>query len=207
MPLSALDVSNFDIKGIKLGMNKSEVLKKMPCSSPEIFPTNEIGSLICSTMIRCYKKKNDNFFAVELDHNGKVYSVNKRISFEVKPNLKKIEKKLISKYGQSNIRAKKTPSYSNNNKGYYKEYCWGDKCKKKILNNKYFKGSEIKSSGYISLLVTYSDFYITDSGTLDNQIEFTLRNLKQSNKNYDWIKKQEQLYQAQQKEKASNIDF
>ena len=33
--LYAVDVSNFDIKDIKLGMSKSEVLKKMPCKNYE----------------------------------------------------------------------------------------------------------------------------------------------------------------------------
>jgi hypothetical protein len=206
--LYAVDVSKFDIKGIKLGMSKSEVLKKMPCVSPDIYTEKTENNILTETLIRCFKKKNDNFFGVTLDHHNKVYSVNKRISFEVKPDFSKIKKKLFYKYKKPNLTTKKIQGYDNNLfRGYVKYFCWGG-CTVKILNPKFFKGNEIETTNHVSLLVKYQDSsYITDTKNIQNNIEFYLYDPQRSNNNYNWTKQQQKLYKEQQKQKATNIDF
>jgi len=94
----AVDVSDFDIKGIKLGMSKSEVLKKMPCNNPKI-KTQYITSdkqYIYGYSIECLKPN----ISVIFDNNAKVHNIVLRINFKHSPRVSSIKNNIIKKYGQ-----------------------------------------------------------------------------------------------------------
>ena len=141
IPLYAVDVSNFDIKGIKLGMSKSKVLRKMPCSNPSIDIWRTSNNKIYGGTIGC---DNSNY-RVQYDHNEYVYQISKRINFNIEPNLHKIRNKLIRKYGNPNEETKKKTMSKSSANGKIIAFCWGDYCKVKYENNGYWKGTEIEN--------------------------------------------------------------
>jgi len=94
----AMDVSDFDIKGIKLGMSKSEVLKKMPCGKPKIekiFLNTVNGKKVWMTTISC---NNSEVLDVELNRHNVVYNIRRWKKFKSSPNWKVIERKIIKHY-------------------------------------------------------------------------------------------------------------
>lgn len=116
----AVDVSEFDIKGIKLGMSKSEVLKNMPCSNPKIekYNVNTIkGKIVFITTIEC--SSTSNTYYATLNRKEILYKFSRNIKFDVQPNYSKIRNKLLQHYGTTNYITFK--SY-NNNMG----ICWGN---------------------------------------------------------------------------------
>jgi hypothetical protein len=199
IPLSAVDVSNFDIKGIKLGMSKSQVLKKMPCSNPEINIERLRSGKISNTYIKC----SSNYFQATLDHNNYVYSVSMSIDFNTEPNFKKIKNKILKKYKRPN----KNPKMKviTRGSGERVAFCWGKDCRTSVMNNGVWKGREI--SNYIkgkSLQIEYINYYIKGN---HNELRFELVDANRKNNDYKWSENQETLYNRQQKEKVSNIDF
>jgi len=199
----ASDVSKFDVKDVKLGMSKNEVLKKMPCNNPkeEIERTN--SGKIYKNMIICGSNRSRSYsaFNVIFDHKDHVFYISKFIPFNIKPNLAKIETRLISKYGEPDARTELVPGYKNPNKYVIKTFCWGS-CKIKYSNDRYSKGSEIAHHrSRPQLEVTYTE------SSEELYLSFSLEDPVRDDENYKWNKKENVKFRIQQKRKASNIDF
>ena len=184
--LSATDVSSFDIKGIRLGMDKGEVLKRIPCSNYEkkYYRFRNAKNEVYSSQYYCGKPGTgtDNSFLVNFDHNNYVFSITKRITFDIQPNLSKIKSKLIKRYGKPNTdkRAWSKGSY------YRYEYCWGD-CS--------------LSSNRRKLSVDYS--YYSDY----NNIDITLYDYARQKNNDDWTAQRQKILIYKKEKEVSNIDF
>ncbi len=134
--LYAVDVSNFDIKGIKLGMSKKEIINKLE----DVISKNR-NSYDKSWTHQIIKSKRDGFslgaeYVINLNHNEKLLNIGREIIFKYEPSFRKIKKQLIKKYGNPDKVAK-----SKNNKGDFKyELCWGN-CT--VENATYWNGNEI----------------------------------------------------------------
>ena len=198
--LYAVDVSNFDIKGIKLGMSKSEVLKRMPCKQPAIQIEKLRNGKISEIYIRCPKNR----FQVILNHKMNVYSVSMSIDFTTEPNFRKIKNKVFAKYGNPTQQAKQKVIELGEGKRVV--YCWGKYCQISRQNNGVWKGTKISNSiKYKSLRIEYINYDIKNVEL--NQLEFNLFDSYKRDESYKWSENQENIYEKQQKEKASNIDF
>jgi len=201
--LYAVDVSSFDIKGIKLGMSKNEVLKRMPCDNPKIDFTKTSNNTISSGMLNCY----NGHFIVVYDHNNYVYQISKKITFNTEPNLNKIKNKLIKRYGKPNKSTKKHTMSKNSARGKIIAFCWGSYCKVKYENTKYWKGSEIENwTNRLQLTVEYLNMY-DGAGFHSHYLNLLLIDGNRKLSNDKWEDKQNEIYEKQQKEKESNIDF
>jgi len=190
--LYTVDVSSFDIKGIKLRMSKSEVLKNISCQNHKIkksiIDTINGKKLIVET-ISCENGIED--IHIYLDKNGRVYNIDRVLSFKVEPSLKKIKNKAINHYGKPNNRI----LGSSDSRVW--QMCWGQ-CGRP--GNYGYYPQYARNSQYLTIgAFRYSDNNI--------KIFFTMDDTKLSRLNKSWIKEQELLYEKQQKEKASNIDF
>jgi len=189
--LNAVDVSSFDIKGIKLGMSESEVVKNMPCNNPKksIGWAGHLGSLYT-----CEDKKID--FQVALDYKKKVFHIYYAVNFSIKPNFKIIESRLINKYGNTKH---KSSSSEYQEPIYYRDLCWGD-CK--IYKNKGGVRYEATSntSGLSADLVT-SNHYNEYSMTLN------LNDVIRYRKHMKYTKSKQLENALIEKDKATNIDF
>jgi len=189
--LYAVDISKFDIKGMKLGMNKNEVLKKMPCSNPK---TSEgyWGYVGKAEILECNKEK----FEVHLDHKGFSYIVRFYPQFDVKPNFNKLENRLIKRYGETKYKSSSRdygePSLKR------RSLCWGI-CK----IHKWDGGVNYEASETTGLSATFiiwdknhefSMSLILSDGKRAKVLEEYSRNVQQERKRI-------------KKEKASNIDF
>ena len=183
--LNAKDVSEFDIKGIKLGMNKNEVSKRMPCSSyKKIYNRFKNGKVYNSSFL-CGNSgsQTDAYFLVDFDHNNYVFGVHKQIVFESRPNFSKIKTKLIKRYGNFTSIEKR---YIDGDYGRY-IYCWGD----------------CRSSDDLGKQLTVNYAYFLDY----NNILLSLYDYKRQKDNREWTHNRMELYAKKRKEKASNIDF
>ena len=123
--LFATDVSDFDIKGIKLGMNKDEVLKLMPRGT-EFYVSDDVAynpnyPYIYSAYFD-WKKNNGKFsFNVSFNHKLLVYKINRNIRLDQNADIKKVAKQVVNHYSKPDFIWKV-------NKHLWK-LCWG-KCKK-----------------------------------------------------------------------------
>ena len=185
--LFAVDASDFDIKGIKLGMSKKEVLKRMPCSNPKIetwFIDTVKGKKICSTSIVC--SNDSDTFSASINRKNKLYSIARSIKFKVKPNYKKIKNKLLQRYGSTNYIKFKS---HNNNMG----ICWGQ-CM--LPEGAIYRTKDYNSQALIAFANRYYD-----------TLSLELQDDKVYDENNRWESKQREQYEKQQREKASDIDF
>lgn len=188
--LYAIDVSNFDIKGIKLGMSKSEVLKKMPCSSPKIetqFIDTVKGKKLYWTSIEC--ENNSDILHVILSRKNRVDFIKRVKSFNVSPSWDKIKKQIIKHYGNPTFELPNNVDvYPINN------ICWGG-CRIRKHNN---------------TMATFNkslDFYANEVKNSFSTMIFLLTDEKENDNNQEWYGEQKRLYEQYQKEKASNIEF
>jgi len=183
----AADVSEFDIKGIKLGMSEKEVMERMPCKNPKI----EGGYAGPNgRMITC-KKQN---FTVLLNHELKVYGMWFSPKFSTKPNFNTIESRLLKKYGYTNL--VKNSSDMGEPSLKRRSFCWGS-----CSNGSTYNVSENKYK--IGLSAT---FYIWDK---NNEYSMYLE-LFDGAKNEEYIKfekSEAKRKKIQEQKKASNIDF
>jgi len=203
--LYAVDVSNFDIKGIKLGMSEKQVLKKMPCSNP-IKNLDKYSFGISGSYLTCGKySESKSFMSVTFDHNQKAYSIHMDILFDANPNLQKIKNKFVKKYGNF-YEAIENPTYKNPANGYVKRFCWGS-CRKYKIDDGAWKGYKFRrvENKQSQLLIKYENF--SYKSNYYNHLEFTLIDSRLEIKQKKWAEKQGKIYRKQQKEKASNIDF
>jgi len=88
--LFATDVSNFDIKGIKLGMSKNEALKRIPCMYQKTY-NDEI-----SEQGKCINK--DEIYYLQFIDNY-VSNISRTKKIPIQPNDKILYKKIYRKYG------------------------------------------------------------------------------------------------------------
>ena len=206
-PLCAVDVSQFDIKGIKLGMSKSEVLKRMPCNNPENYIDKLDNGTIYSYHLQCRKDKglsNDFYTIIDFDHNGISYSITKMIPYKLKPNYTAIIKKIIKKYGNPTAKTNQTPASNNyRNIGYYKTFCWGD-CRVAKVNMQGWKGTEIGKIKNIQLRVNIHNMKYKGSNYQSNDysFKFILEDPVRYQRNTSWKDKIQESYQ---RKKASDM--
>jgi len=177
--LYAVDVSEFDIKGIKIGMSKSDVLKKISCREPKIeksYVNTLSGKRVYKTDIVCNTKNET--LTIVLSRKNIVYSVHRSKEFKISPNWKTIEKKIIQRY--------KNPTHEieRNNPS--------------VSNSRVFRMRWINND---------KELVIHSHNWNDIYIIFYLYNQDRENENARWAVKQEELYNQKQKEKASDIDF
>ena len=105
--VNATDVSIYDIKGVKLGMSKEIVLKKLPCNNPKI-SEGYWGRTGKSEILRCDDGKVELW--AQLDHKGFSNIIGFNSTFDIKPDFNKLENRVIEKYG--------TTKYKSSS------YCW-----------------------------------------------------------------------------------
>ena len=182
--LYAFDVSKFDIKGIKLGMSKSEVLKRMPCSNP----IHEYG-YFKNIEIRCNSEVNPMW--ITFDMNNKVYAMGREIILKIEPNWDTIESKLLKHYGKTNKILRNNPSSHNTT---VFSICYGQ-CT--IPFGKSYKNKENKKSLTI-WASSYKSLHFISFRLLDGKAEELTR---------QWYEKKEKQLKMKQKRKASNIDL
>ena len=178
--LFAIDVSNFDIKGIKLGMSKNKVSKKLSCSSQKI---NFIPN---TKKIINYEIECDYGIRIFLNYKKQAYFIQRSLIFQNKPLLNTINKKIFNKYGKPNISIARSDNHI--------EYCYGNKCKKEKFN--------FSTSGK-SLTVSIS---IEDNSVLTKFKNSILFNLQDKIMEESVNKREMRLYEQQRKQE-SNIDL
>jgi hypothetical protein len=187
--LFATDVSNFDIKGLKLGMNEKEALNilnnQIKCKKVKfdnIHADLDYNYPIIGKHYYCYI---DNSIEIDffLDHDMKVYRVTRVLKPKIEPNWKKLKTNILNHYGRTKF------IYENTHKT---NMCWGS-CKFYKFNHSYINDSHQSLS--IDL------FYPGDNRY--NRIDFYLidKDLEKSNQQY------EKILLKRIKDNASNIDF
>ena len=201
--LFAVDVSAFDIKGIKLGMTKNQVLKKSVCNNAKI-NHSYIGKKLLETHIQCdeneYEYLGYHNIHIYLDRYSKVYRITRYKYMDIEPSWKKVKKQILKHYGY-------TKHIINNNPKQWNELvfdiCYGSGCIKSSDNSTYniydSYGKILEIQGFTSRSGTSTDS--------KSNMKFILYDVKRANINGKWEKKQEKLYEKEQKEKASKIDF
>ena len=202
--LFAVDVSNFDIKGIKLGMTKSQVLKKTVCNNAKIDPSY-IGEELLETHIQCDKNKYEYLgyhnIHINLDRHSKVYRITRYKYMDIEPSWKKIKKQILKYYGYTKH------IIINNNPKLWNELvfdiCYGQGCIKSSDNTMYSLYDSFGQTLGIQAFIPRNGTS-TDS---ESNMKFILYDVKRADINREWEKKQKEIYKKQQKEKASNIDF
>ena len=193
--LYAVDVSNFDIKDIKLGMGKNIIVNKLADTTSK--NVNIYGR---SWTYQIIKNSRDGFslgaeYVINLDHNEKSFSIAREIIFKYEPNFNKIKKQLIKKYGKPDNIAE-----SKNNKGDFEyQLCWGD-CT--VKNATYWKGNVIWGHEK-SFIITYRKY--SEKNTF--YMLFELVDRVAESKEDDWKEVEYERYLKNEKEKASNIDL
>jgi len=119
--LFATDVSNFDIKGIKLGMSKDEVLKKMPNSAKFIVDDYIAENPNYPYKYQIFYKTNTQYFGVEFDYKLNAYKIERNMQISNNASMHKVVEQITNHYGQ--------PDYTwKINEHDYKEWklCWGN---------------------------------------------------------------------------------
>jgi len=125
--LFATDVSNFDIKGIKLGMNKDRVSKLFHVKPYIESYVNDNRNYLLDGAYSFKLKKNRNiedvFSEIEYRYDKEIYSVLRIIYYSTPVDANKIEEIVKEKYGTPDKTFRRNDEY---------QMCWGT-CKK----NKY----------------------------------------------------------------------
>ena len=202
----AVDVSTLDISGIKLGMKKNEVLKKMPCSKPQSDTWKLENGKKHLFIIDCgsHETALDNFFRVFLDRNGSAYSITKKIVFNVTPDFPKIRKQFVNRYGEPKITTKISPGYKSPYTGFIKILCWGY-CSVERVNDGYWEGSQIRNAHNFQLTASYKQ--VDEDGFYANSLIIDLDDPAQHKRNDNWANNENQKIEIQKKKEASNVDF
>ena len=192
--LFATDVSNFDIKGIKLGMSKNEVLKLMPKGT--IFRTfsniaNNPNYPYEYDAYFDWKKSHDQFyFGVDFDHQLNAYEIIRNVKLNENANMKKVSQQVINRYGNPDFTWK-----SDVNQREHWEFCWG-----KCIRNKYgFYANENEKVLIIEITKDYrNEHYL---------LETRLYNDKLKDMNIKYEKSMYKKAKNELEEKASKVDL
>jgi len=190
----AVNVSTFDIKGIKLGDNPNLIRSKIP--NLEIVNASEYNM---GHYIMWMRNNNINdSLVISLTHIEKVSEIRRIKKFRTKVNFNKIKKQLFRKYGKPRV---KGYAAFNNNEGFAYAFCWGS-CKKINISNKYWNGYSVENTWKEkSLIVKYSYFLNV------NEISFLLRDEKAIYKDDKWLNKKSLKEEKEKIERESNIDL
>ena len=186
--LCATNISNFDIKGIQLGMSKKEVLKLIPCHNPKIHKNGLGVDIECGDI---YSKDGEGL-SLEFDHKKQIFYIVFHKGFEIEPNWNKIKNRLIQKYGNPNKIKNINDGNRNcmgNGKGYCytgKRFIWGNYKYGQGLQAEFIVGKD--SGGYI-------------------HFEIRMKDNKAKKAFYSKNKKYWQKEEQTKKDKASNFDF
>jgi len=196
----AVDVSNFDIKGVKLNDKYSNIKFPVNCDSPK---SNNIGNNRWKYQVVCGGGSGIQMgreLVFNFTHDEIVWSIYREKVFSVKPNFQKIEKQLFVKYGNPTSTGVLKSSYKNPNNIISKSFCWGA-CKKEHDNDGHFKGSTVYGSKGKSLVVTYHEKNDTYS------IWFGLKDTVLEDADSQWARVEYKIFEEKQKEQESNLDL
>ncbi len=155
--LFATDVSNFDFKGIKLGMSKDKVIKKMQkISSYSLEKTTPIyvGDKITGYQL-VYSGENDEDFTFNFDKNQKLYEFWREIQLKKIANINKIFNQIYAKYGQPEDIWDHLGLFQVS----YGECERGEYYFKPIKNKKCFHISLFKSDNTLNFMITDDSIY------------------------------------------------
>lgn len=119
----AKNISDFDIDGIKLGMNAAEAIKKisLQCQHKKPDGSSIGGYYTCGDI-----KRDGVFIGFSYEHRGKIFSLHKEISFLSGLNVEEIKNKLYKKYGSPELETycnRCTVLASPYSEGLH-EFCW-----------------------------------------------------------------------------------
>ncbi|PTB83573.1 hypothetical protein C9926_02200 [Sulfurovum lithotrophicum] len=193
--LNAVDISNFDIKGIGLGDKYSEVKDILPCNN-----LNGTEKLQNGNFSKYYLNCNNYF--IEFDIKKRIMSIHREIKFSVKPNFKKIKQKLFKKYGNPTQVVLSKTDYRNTQRGYSEVLYWGYKKRKVKRSEGYFNGYEFSSYPKKKL-----EAIINSYGDSDFSLTLDLVDYNMVEQNYDYTEKMNREFKTKIKEKESNIDL
>jgi len=191
--LFAVDVSDFEIKGIKLGMSKKEVLKKMPCTNPKTNVYKIEGKLVWSEF-SCKLDKNsyDPDFHVMLNQHNRVIYIDRTKRFNVTPLWEKVKQNLLNHYGSKGVQ-----SINKNNVAPF-QLCWGECVTKN--SGKFFDPFIEEGQPLLNIEAYYNIGY-------KPYMTFIFTNPTKSKENKEWKELLEKKEEEHKREKASNIDF
>jgi hypothetical protein len=181
--LFATDVSNFDIKGIKLGMSKDDITSKISFNYKFDVRLMVADNPNYPYQYILYKPApiDESCFNFIFDKNLKVYDIARCIPLDNNANFNKVISQVIKKYG--------TPKYKNENE-YRISMCWGD-----CILNETFRTKENGKTLQVSI------------NKEDKKIYFYLMNQLSYNKNKLYSKRMYKKAKEELENKASNIDL
>jgi len=144
LSLSAVDISEFEIDGIKLGETYSNVKKRLSCNAP----LNNIGSYNILYILECSSLKID----VRFDKSKRLIEISKFITFSSKLDWRNIKTKLYKKYGKPIDDSDKSGNNNTGNISY--QAVWGAY----PLNYEYSyqNGIEIEGKGLQIILFSHN---------------------------------------------------
>lgn len=179
---------DFDVNGLKLGMNASEVKSKIHnCKDDKFNVANRqiLRSLECGKTLNANTKK----LYISFDNKRKIINITKYKFFTAEPNYESIQEQLYKKYGRPD---KKAQSKSTRNEDITEYLCWGD-CIVKTVNNSSWTGERINySESKKSLLIEYNSYVNNNSF----YITYILRNGKDYNLFLMWLEKARKAYKT-----------
>ena len=144
LSLSAVDISEFEINGIKLGETYSNVKKRLSCNAP----LNNIGSYNILYILECSSLKID----VRFDKTKRLIEISKFITFSSKLDWRNIKTKFYKKYGKPIDDSDKSGNNNTGNISY--QAVWGAY----PLNYEYSyqNGIEIEGKGLQIILFSHN---------------------------------------------------
>jgi len=191
--LYATDVSEFDIKGIKLGMSKEEVLKMLQCKKPMIDTYYFDPSIeLKSNMIKC--EENNEGFMILFDNFDEVLRISLERKFNAEPDWNIIEKRLFKKYGETEAIRDSRDKYR-----HLKSYCWGTCYYYREKNDGFYVDFK---DGKIGLSITWKHYF--DSG---NYIYFSLKDGSRGLRFKKLIEAKKHGKNIQEKKKEASFSF
>jgi len=154
----AIDVSSFDIKGIKLGDKIPTVLQILPPIQDR--DNKKINGRVFEEHIVTNTKLKEWYHAY-FDRNKKLVRFERTVRFDSKFNMDSLKQKFIDKYGQPVLNTEiKEPNFERIT------WCWGE-CyinnygflfiKSNGVGMTVFMDNDDRSSGYFSLSITLED--------------------------------------------------
>ena len=194
--LFATDISNFDIKGIKLGMSKDRVFKLFHVKPYiENYVNNNRNYLLdggYSFKLKKNRNIEDVFSEIDYRYDKKIYSVLRMIYYYTPVDAKKIEETVKEKYGN--------PDKTFRINGEY-QMCWGT-CKK----NKY--GFSMDDAEGKNFMVFFKEKGWENDGTRCYlQVTFFLYDRDMYKSIWEYEKKTKIFLENKSKEINSKIDL
>ena len=180
------EVATFDIKGIKIGMSKKDLLKKIPCQWTYINRSDTDNYFECYT---------DAKIGVFLDHEDLVYGVDFQKIFYEKPDFNVIRSRILKKYGKPTLQRNHKMSDSLSN-----QYCWGQ-CK--VNNSAYwiYQNKEGKVSMIVDVLNSYKQH------ETKSRLSLKLMDGVRAKKYDSYKKREKELDKQKASKKSSSVDF